>query len=278
MSEPIDSHHHLWRYDKSEYGWIGEDMSLLARDYLPENLRPELVESGIQGTVAVQTRQTLAETRFLLDFAEEFEFIRGVVGWAPIATAEFLEVLERLKGYTKLKGLRHVIQDELDDQFILRDDFNSGIGLLKRYSLVYDILIYEKHLPAAISFVDRHPSQIFVLDHIGKPRIRAGEIEPWRTNLQSLARRENVFCKLSGLVTEADWKHWQIADLRPYLDVVLGAFGARRLMVGSDWPVCLLASTPKKWFCTLKEFLRPLSVSEQDMILGGVASKVYSLG
>ncbi|HMD42717.1 MAG TPA: amidohydrolase family protein [Candidatus Acidoferrum sp.] len=278
MSERIDSHHHLWRYDKSEYGWIGEDMSLLARDYLPENLRPELVESGIQGTVAVQTRQTLAETRFLLDFAEEFEFIRGVVGWAPIATAEFLEVLERLKGYTKLKGLRHVIQDELDDQFILRDDFNSGIGLLKRYSLVYDILIYEKHLPAAISFVDRHPSQIFVLDHIGKPRIRAGEIEPWRTNLQSLARRENVFCKLSGLVTEADWKHWQIADLRPYLDVVLGAFGARRLMVGSDWPVCLLASTPKKWFCTLKEFLRPLSVSEQDMILGGVASKVYSLG
>ncbi len=278
MSERIDSHHHLWRYDKSEYGWIGEDMSLLARDYLPEHLRPELVESGIQGTVAVQARQTLAETRFLLDFAEEFEFIRGVVGWAPIATAEFLEVLEQLKGHKKLKGLRHILQDEPDDQFILRVDFNSGIGLLKRYSLVYDILIYAKHLPAAISFVDRHPSQIFVLDHIGKPRIRAGEIEPWRTNLQSLARRENVFCKLSGIVTEADWKNWQIADLRPYLDVVLGAFGATRLMVGSDWPVCLLASTPKKWFSTLKEFLRPLSVSERDMILGGVASKVYSLG
>ena len=278
MSERIDSHHHLWRYDKSEYGWIGEDMSLLARDFLPEHLKPELVVSGIQGTVAVQARQTLAETRFLLDFAEEFGFIRGVVGWAPIAAAEFLEVLERLKGYRKLKGLRHVIQDEPDDQFILRDDFNSGIGLLKKYSLVYDILIYEKHLPAAISFVDRHPSQVFVLDHIGKPRIRAGEIEPWRTNLQSLARRENVFCKLSGIVTEADWKNWKIADLQPYLDVVLGAFGAGRLMAGSDWPVCLLASTPKRWLSTLKELLRPLSVSEQELILGDVASKVYSLG
>jgi L-fucono-1,5-lactonase len=277
MTERIDSHHHLWRYDKKEYGWIGEKMGVLARDFLPEHLERELVESEIHGGIAVQARQTLAETYWLLELAAKADFIRGVVGWAPIASPEFLEVLEQLENCKKLKGLRHVVQDEPDDQFILREDFNAGIGLLKRHSLVYDILIHENHLPVAISFVDRHPSQIFVLDHIGKPRIRDGEIEPWRTNVCALARRENVYCKLSGLVTEADWKNWRAAELQPYLDVVLHAFGPRRLMAGSDWPVCTLASSPKKWFCTLKEFIRPLSISEQEMILGGVAKQVYSL-
>lgn len=277
MTDRIDSHHHLWRYDKNEYAWIGEDMGALARDFLPENWGRELLESGFQASVAVQARQTLEETRWLLECAEKFDFIRGVVGWAPISSPEFPEVLEQLKDRNQLKGLRHVLQDEPDDEFILGPKFNAGISLLKKYSLVYDILIYERHLPAAISFVDRHPSQRFVLDHIGKPRIRSGEIEPWRTNLRKLARRENVYCKLSGVVTEADWKNWQRTDLQPYLDTVLDAFGPKRLMAGSDWPVCLLAAKPKEWFAVLKELIRPLSISEQEMILGGVATVVYSL-
>ena len=277
MSERIDSHHHLWCYDKREYGWIGENMEALARDFLPEHLEEELVESGIRGSIAVQARQTLVETQWLSGLADRFDFIRGIIGWAPIASREFSEILQQLKSYKKLKGLRHVIQDESDDEFILRPEFNRGIELLKKYSLVYDILIYDRHLPAAISFVDRHPSQIFVLDHIGKPRIRDHEIESWRTNMQTLAQRENVYCKLSGLVTEADWNNWRAADLKPYVDVALDTFGPRRLMAGSDWPVCLLATTPKKWFCTLGELIRPLSVSEQEMILGGVATEVYAL-
>lgn len=277
MLERIDAHHHLWRYAKEEYGWITEDMSALARDFLPEDLRQELLPSGVHGSIAVQARQTLEETTWLLKLADEFDFIRGVVGWAPLASPEFPALLERLQGFEKLKGLRHVIQDEPDDDFMNRSDFNSGVALLKRYGLVYDILIFERQLPAAISFVDRHPAQVFVLDHIAKPRIRDHEIEPWRMNIRELARRENVYCKVSGMVTEANWKNWCLADLQLFFDVVLQAFGPKRLLAGSDWPVCLLATTYRTWFSTVEEFVRPLSLSEREMILGGVTSEVYSL-
>lgn len=275
--ERIDAHHHLWCYSTDEYAWIGPQMSALARDFLPDDLQRELLLSGIQGSVAVQARQTIAETHWLLGLAEDSRVIRGVVGWAPIASPEFPSILETLQPCKKLKGLRHVIQDEPDGDFILRPDFNAGIALLQQYSLVYDILIFEHHLPAAISFVDRHPKQVFVLDHVGKPRIKDRQHEPWRSNLRELARRENVFCKLSGLVTEADWTNWRPADLQPYLDVALQAFGPQRLMAGSDWPVCLLASSHERWFSTLQDFLQPLSLPEKQMILGGVASQVYSL-
>jgi L-fuconolactonase len=277
MAQRIDAHHHLWRYAKEEYGWIGVGMEAIARDFLPHDLEQEVASSGIKGSIAVQARQTMEETEWLLGLAEESEMIRGVVGWAPIASPEFPEVIERLKQCKKLKGLRHVVQDEPDDEFLLRTDFNEGIALCQRHRLVYDILIFERQLRAAISFVDRHPAQVFVLDHIAKPRIRERELEPWKTNIRELARRENVYCKVSGLVTEADWANWSLADLRPYLDVVLDAFGARRLMAGSDWPVCLLAATPRKWFATVQEFIRPLSLAEQEMILGAVATQVYSL-
>lgn len=277
MLARIDAHHHLWRYTEEEYAWIADDMRALARDFVPEDLRPELLASGIQGSIAVQARQTLEETTWLLRLADEFDFIRGVVGWAPLARPEFPAVIERLQDSEKLKGLRHVIQDEPDENFMHRPDFNSGVALLRQYGLVYDILIFERHLPAAISFVDRHPAQIFVLDHIAKPRIRGRELEPWRTNIRELARRENVYCKVSGMVTEANWKNWSPADLQPYLDVVLQAFGPKRLMAGSDWPVCLLATTYQAWFSAVEEFIRPLSIAEREMILGGVASEVYSL-
>jgi L-fuconolactonase len=277
MIPRIDAHHHLWRYSKEEYGWITGNMAAIARDFLPQDLQQALTSSGIQGSIAVQARQSLEETQSLLDFAQQFDVIRGVVGWAPIAGPEFPAVLDHLKNFRKLKGLRHVVQDEPDDAFLLRPDFNAGIALLKQYGFVYDILIFERQLPAAISFVDRHPSQIFVLDHIAKPRIRARELEPWRANIRELARRENVFCKLSGMVTEADWARWRPRNLQPYFDVVLEAFGPQRLMAGSDWPVCLLAATHQNWFSTLREFISPLSIAEQDMILGGVATHVYSL-
>jgi L-fuconolactonase len=277
MIERIDAHHHLWRYSKKEYGWIAGDMAPIARDFLPQDLQKVLTSSGMQGGITVQARQTLEETQSLLNFAQEFPFIRGVVGWAPIARPEFPQVLERFHHFEKLKGFRHVVQDEPDDAFLLRPDFNAGIALFKRYGLVYDILIFERQLPAAISFVDRHPAQVFVLDHIAKPRIRDRLLEPWRTNIRELARRGNVFCKLSGMVTEAHWAKWRPADLQPYFDVVLNAFGPKRLLAGSDWPVCLLAATYQTWFSTLREFISPLSSTEQEMILGGVASEVYSL-
>ena len=277
MLERIDAHHHLWRYAKEEYGWISDEMGVLARDFLPEDLRRVLLASGIHGSIAVQARQTLEETSWLLHLAGEYDFIRGVVGWAPLARPEFPAILERLQEFEKLKGLRHVIQDEPDDDFMHRSDFNAGVALLKQFGLVYDILIFDRHLPAAISFVDRHPAQVFVLDHLAKPRIRDRELEPWRTNIRELARRENVYCKVSGMVTEANWKTWSPADLQPYFDVVLQAFGPKRLMAGSDWPVCLLATTYQTWFSTVEEFIRPLSFAERELILGGVASEVYSV-
>lgn len=277
MTERIDAHHHLWRYQKQEYGWIGPGMQALARDFLPENIRVEMLACGISGSIAVQARQTIEETEQLLELAEKTEFIRGVVGWGPIGHAVFPRILENWSGRTRLKGLRHVIQDEPDDQFILGKQFNEGISALAGTKLVYDILIFERHLPAAISFVDRHPNQIFVLDHLAKPRIKDRVRQPWRQNLCELARRGNVCCKLSGMVTEADTVNWTKADLQPYFDTALEAFGPARVMVGSDWPVCLLATTYRKWMDCVAQLISGLSKSEQAAILGGVAMEVYSL-
>jgi L-fuconolactonase len=277
MTERIDAHHHLWRYRKEEYGWIGPGMEALARDFLPNDLEQEMRSCGIDGSVAVQASHSVAETDWLLELGSESKFIRGVVGWAPIASSEFRGLLERWHGNSLLKGLRHIIQDEADENFINRADFDAGISALVGSNLVYDILIYERHLPATIQFVDRHPNQIFVLDHIAKPRIEDHQLEPWGNNVHELAKRENVYCKFSGMVTEADWQNWTAADLRPYLDVVLDAFGPRRLMFGSDWPVCLLACTYGRWFDTVHGFVNELSSAERELILGEVASEVYSL-
>jgi L-fuconolactonase len=276
VTKKIDAHHHLWKYSREGYGWIDDAMTALRRDFLPVNLAEATHAAGVEGTVVVQASQTLEETRWLLDLAEESELIRGVVGWAPFAGG--LETaLEEFEGTAKLKGLRHVVQGEPDENFILRDDFNRGIRALEETGLVYDILIFERHLPQTIKFVDRHPNQKFVLDHVAKPRIREGVLEPWSANMRELARRENVWCKVSGMVTEADWKRWSLQGLRPYLDVVVEAFGPRRIMAGSDWPVCLVASEYKQWFDALEEYFAGFSPQERAAIFAGTAERVYML-
>jgi L-fuconolactonase len=273
----IDAHHHLWHYDPAEYGWINEKMSVLRRNFLPADLQPLLDRAGVAGAIAVQARQTLEETLWLLQLANEASWMKGVVGWASIAAPEFHELLADLKRHKKLRGLRHVIQDEPDDQFILSAVFNRGIRALQDTGLVYDILIHARHLPQAARFVDMHPDQQFVLDHCAKPPILSGELEPWATDLRELAKRPHVCCKLSGLVTEADWQQWTPANLEPYWRVVLEAFGPDRLLFGSDWPVALLATSYQRWIDVVTEWVAPLSASEQHAIWSGNASRVYSL-
>ena len=273
----IDAHHHLWRYTPEEYGWLDEGMEALRRDFLPADLIAAMATAGIDGTVAVQARQTMEETDWLLDLADQTDAIRGVVGWAPIAGEEFPGVMEEFDGRTKLKGLRHVIQGEKDEHYILREDFNSGIRTLQGSGLVYDILIYARHLPDTILFVDEHPEQVFVLDHVAKPLIAGGVLEPWASRMRELGLRENVWCKLSGMVTEADWKAWSPEGLKPYLDVAVEAFGPARLMVGSDWPVCLEASGYAQWFEVLRSYFAEFSEGERALVFGGTAVEVYGL-
>jgi L-fuconolactonase len=236
-----------------------------------------MASTGIDGTIAVQARQTLEETHWLLDLAEQSEAIRGVVGWAPIAGEEFPGCMEEFDGREKLKGLRHVIQGEKDEHYILREDFNSGIRTMLGSGLVYEILIYERHLEDAIYFVDEHPEQVFVLDHMAKPLIAGGVMEPWASRMQELGQRENVWCKVSGLVTEAKWDAWSPETLKPYLDVAVEAFGPTRLMAGSDWPVCLVASGYAQWWGLLREYFAGFSEAEQAAVFGGTAVEVYRL-
>ena len=273
----IDSHHHFWNYDPAQYGWIKDDMACLRRDFLPDDLQAEIALTGVEGVVSVQARQTLDETRWLLGLAARHEFIRGVVGWLPLADDNVEQHLTHFATHPKLKAVRHVVQDEPDPKFILSADFNRGVSLLASYGLVYDILIFDEQLPAAIQFVDRHPGQIFVLDHLAKPVIKGNWIEPWRTQIHNLARRSNVYCKLSGMVTEADFKGWTVAQLKPYAETVLEAFGPRRIMFGSDWPVCLASCSYWCWYGVVKELIASLSANEQARILGGTAEEAYRL-
>jgi L-fuconolactonase len=273
----IDAHHHLWRYQAAEYPWMSEMMGILRRDFTANDLEQVARSCGVQGTVAVQARQMLQETRFLLDTAANCSLIRGVVGWVPLVDADVETHLEKFSQDRLLKGVRHVLHDEADPLYMLREDFNSGIDLLRKYDLRYDLLIFAKHLPQTITFVDRHPSQIFIVDHIAKPKIGGGEIAQWRTDIQTLSQRENVFCKISGMITEANWHSWNTAQLRPYFDVILEAFGPSRLMFGSDWPVMTVAGRYKDWIAFVTDMLDGLSDVEADSIMQATATRVYSL-
>lgn len=273
----IDSHQHFWRYDPRRDAWITDEMSVLKRDFLPEDLIPQLRASQVEGTIAVQAAQSEAETTFLLELAGRFDQIKGVVGWVDLCAPSLPERLEHFSHFDKLLGFRHIVQSEPDDRFVLRQDFVTGIQQLRQFEFTYDILIYPHQLPAAIELVERIPRQHFVLDHLAKPLIRSGKISPWAEQIRLLAASPNVYCKLSGLITEADWRNWRQTDFRPYLDVVFDAFGTNRLMFGSDWPVCLLAAEYRGVKQLLADYLNDFPVEERDKIFGGNAEKFYGL-
>jgi len=272
----IDAHQHFWRYTEIEFGWIDDAMASIRRDFLPADLVPLLNETGMDATVAVQACQSMEETEWLLELADANPEIAGVVGWVPLIDPKVEKVLEALSANSKFRGVRHVLQAE-PSEYMAREDFNTGVALLRPYSLTYDLLILQHQLPAAIKFVDRLPNQPMVLDHLAKPLIASHEIEPWRAQILELARRPHISCKLSGMVTEADFHNWTIEDLQPYVETALEAFGPERLLFGSDWPVCTVASSYKRWLDVVKQCTAGLSSDEQDKILGENAQKFYGL-
>jgi L-fuconolactonase len=273
----VDSHQHFWRYDAAEHAWIDESLSALRRDFLPPDAKREIDAAGFDGCVAVQARQTLEETRWLLDLADRYTFIAGVVGWVDLQHSDVRKRLDELAKGRKLVGIRHIVQSEPDDRFLLRPAFCRGIEALAEFGLTYDILIYPRHLRVAAEFVARFDRQPFVIDHMAKPEIRNGEIRLWEHGIRRLAEFPNVLCKLSGLVTEADWTRWTPTEIEPYLDVVFDCFGAGRLMIGSDWPVCTVAADYQRTMAVVTDYLARRPASERDAVLGGNAMKFWKL-
>ena len=257
--------------------WITDDMPVLKRDFLPEELARECQANGIDASIAVQADQSEEETRFLLDLTKANSRIAGVVGWVDLRSPRVGERLEHFSHFEKLRGFRHIAQAEPDDRFLVRNDFLGGIAQLRGFSFTYDILIYPRQLQAALELVAKFPEQRFVIDHMAKPEIKAHKIMPWGGYMKRIAESQNVFCKLSGLVTEADWHHWKPDDLRPYLNVIFDAFGPERLMFGSDWPVCLLAASYKQVKGIIEEYLKNFSARDRENIFGGNATRFYGL-
>jgi L-fucono-1,5-lactonase len=273
----VDSHQHFWHYDPVRYAWITDEMAGLKRDFLPTDLLPELRANGVDACVAVQADQSEDETRFLLGLADKHREIAGVVGWVNLLDEKVEERLAHFSQFRKLRGFRHIAQAETDDRFLMRKDFLRGVGLLGRFGFTYDILIYARHLPVANEFVQQSPEQKFVVDHIAKPRIKTRELDEWSRGIRAIAQHPNVWCKVSGLVTEADWKLWTASDFRPYLDVVFDAFGADRLMFGSDWPVCLLGGNYGTVKDIVEDYTQNFSAADKDKIFGGNAVRFYGL-
>jgi L-fucono-1,5-lactonase len=273
----LDSHQHFWKYNPAHQVWMTDQMAVLRRDYLPPELEPLLKAVGFDGTVAVQARQMIEETEWLLQLADQHDSIRGVVGWVDLGSPALRAQLERYARHPKLVGVRHVVHDEPDDQFMLLPDFRRGIGQLREFDLTYDLLLFPKHLPAAAKLVAEFPEQPFVLDHIAKPAIRERLVSPWKEDLRRLARFPNVCCKLSGMVTEAEWKRWTQADFSPYLDVVLEAFGPERVMIGSDWPVCTLSGDYRSTMRIVMDYVERFSPKTREAILGGNCARFYGI-
>ena len=273
----IDSHQHFWQYSPVEHTWMSDEMAALKRDFLPKDLKPLLATTGFHGSVAVQARQSLEETRWLLELADRHEFIRAVVGWVDLRAEDLPQQLETFARHPKLVGVRHVIHDEPDDEFMLRPEFRRGISRLREFDLTYDLLLFAKHLPAAVRLVEEFPDQPFVLDHIAKPRIGERLLSPWRDDVEALAAWPNVHCKLSGMVTEANWKQWRPEDFHAYLDVVFEAFGADRLMIGSDWPVCTLSGDYRSTMQIVIDYLRRFPAEAQEGVLGGNCARFYGI-
>ena len=276
----IDAHQHFWSYNDTDYVWMGPGMERLRRDHTPEHLRPHLDAVGIDGTVAVQARQMERETDYLLDLASRFPWILGVVGWVDFAEDKLDTLQQRLETFAannKLKGVRELIHDMPDTDYAVRQTHVTAVGMLSRYGLTYDLLLRPEHLAPATRLVDMYPDQPFVIDHIAKPPIASGGSGAWEEGLREIAKRPNVSCKLSGMVTEARWDAWSSQDLHPYIDVCVEAFGAERLMMGSDWPVCTLAGSYEEVMAVVMDYLSRLSKDERKAIQGATCARFYGL-
>jgi len=273
----IDAHQHFWKYDPARDAWITEEMRAIRRDFLPGDLAPECAANRIDGTIAVQTDQSEEETLFLLDLAERDPLIAGVVGWVDLCAPRVPERLQFFSRYQKLRGFRHIAQAEPDHRFLVRPDFLRGARLLHRFNFTYDVLIYPKQLPAALALVAAIPEQHFVLDHLAKPEIKTRRRKEWEAQIREIAQNPNVLCKISGMVTEANWQAWKKEDFEPYLDVVFEAFGVERLMFGSDWPVCLVAARYAQVVEIVENYVKTNAPTAEKAIFGENASQFYGL-
>lgn len=273
----IDSHQHFWNYDPVKHDWINDDMEIIRADFLPKDLEPILNEYGFSGCVSVQADQTEKENSVLLDHAAKHDFIKGVVGWVDFKAENIEDRLAYYQQFKKLKGFRHILQGEADRAYMLNADFKRGISKLKQFGYTYDILIYTDQIAYATEFAAAFPDQPFVIDHLAKPRIKEGDITEWAKDMKAIAQNQNVSCKVSGMVTEADWKAWKSEDFMPYMDVVFEAFGADRVMFGSDWPVCRIAATYGEMLSIAEAYVAKLSTNEQGKFWGDNAIEFYSL-
>lgn len=273
----IDAHQHFWKYDEVKHDWIGEEMAVIRRDFLPEHLAPVLQQNEVNACVAVQADQSREETDFLIDMANRHDFISGVVGWVDLQSSTTEQELAAYSKFTKLKGFRHILQGERQRDLCLQKSFLNGVSLLEQFGYSYDILIHKDQLQFMPDFVSRFPNQRFVVDHLAKPAIKEGEISDWKRDIQVVARHENVYCKISGMVTEADLENWKSEELIPYLDVVVEAFGTNRIMYGSDWPVCLAAGSYGKMINSVRSYFQSFSAHEQQLFFGDNAARFYQL-
>ncbi len=273
----IDAHQHFWIYDEVRDSWITPDMAVLRADFMPPKLLTALQQHHFDGCVVVQSDQSMAENLFQIKNADAYDFVKGIVGWVDLRAENIEDQLSELSEYGKLKGFRHILQGETDRALMLTPDFLNGVGKLNQFGYTYDILIFPDQLKYAKEFATRFPDQPLVLDHIAKPEIKSGRIEEWEKDIKALASCENVYCKVSGMVTEADWNNWKAEDFNPYLDVVFEAFGPKRLMYGSDWPVCLLAASYQQVVNLMEEYTSKLSADEQSLFWGDNASRFYNL-
>ena len=273
----IDSHQHFWKYEESMSDWITADMAVLRRDFMPEDLEPLLKESDIDGCVVVQVNQSQEENLFQLTSALSNDFIKGIVGWVNLQATDIAEQLEELSKHVKLKGFRHILQGEQDRALMLKPKFLNGIKALAKHGFTYDILIYPDQLMYVPELVSQFPDQCFVIDHIAKPEIKTRNIDDWAAGIKALQKYDNLFCKVSGMVTEADWSGWKPEDFDPYLDIVFETFGARRVMFGSDWPVCLPAGEYKDVVSLAGNYIEKLTTKEQSLFWGGNAMEFYNL-
>ncbi len=273
----IDAHQHFWQYDPARHGWISDEMAVIRRDFLPQHLAPLLRDNHIDGVVAVQADQSMEETNFLLRLAEENDFIRGVVGWVDLQAKDLEKQLAAMQQHKKLKGFRHILQSEPDDDFMLRPAFIKGIKALSKFDFTYDILVYPKHLSHVEKLVRKFPDQPFVIDHLAKPDIKSNKIDQWERDILNIAGWPNVYCKLSGMITEADWQHWKKEDIYPYIDTVIEAFDTSRVMFGSDWPVCLVAGSYNEVYELVRDYIDFYSNDEKSEMLGDNAVRFYNL-